>query len=217
VLFLRHVDAAATEVQTALLHVLETREFRRIGGARPQRADLRVVSATDRSLKRAAQAGAFREDLYYRLNGVTLRMPALRERPGDAALLAGHFLAELAPGKTLTAGAVDALATYPWPGNVRELRIVIERAALLANADQVERVNLRLDLPEAGVGLAGVGLGLTLAQMERAYIQTVLARYGGRRGKAARALGIDPKTLYNKLGPLRRRRRPGRAGTPAPV
>ena len=151
--------------------------------------------------------GRFREDLYYRLNGVTLKLPPLRERKADIALLARHFLDRYAPRKKLTSRAIDALQTYAWPGNVRELQMVIQRAAILISSDTLEATDLPLDVRDQNWKAAAVKTGLSLAEMEKEYIETVLRQHDGHRGKTARALGIDPKTLYNKLGPERPRKK----------
>ncbi|PYQ20804.1 MAG: sigma-54-dependent Fis family transcriptional regulator, partial [Acidobacteria bacterium] len=144
--------------------------------------------------------GRFRQDLYYRLAGVVLSVPPLRERPGDIAVLAHHFLAATGSRKLIAPETRAALEAYPWPGNVRELRMVMERAALLSNGEAILPADLRLAGPRPAAATAW-RTDLSLDEMERAYIKAVLERFEGHRGKAARALGIDPKTLYNKLGP----------------
>ncbi|MBI3932992.1 MAG: sigma-54-dependent Fis family transcriptional regulator [Acidobacteria bacterium] len=207
VLFLDEVGEIVPAVQVKLLRAIETKEFFRVGGTRPVRTDVRIVSATNKNLKNEMQQGRFREDLYYRLNGVTLKLPPLRERKEDVALLARHFVDRFAPKKKLTGAAVEALGRYSWPGNVRELQMVIHRAAILCGRDVIDAPDLPLDVGEQGWKAAAVRTGLTLAGMEREYIQTVLAEHDGHRGKTARALGIDPKTLYNKLGPERPRKK----------
>jgi DNA-binding NtrC family response regulator len=208
VLFLDEVGEMSGSVQVKLLRALETKEFFRVGSTRPVRADVRVVSATNKNVKAEMQEGRFREDLYYRLNGVTLKLPPLRDRKGDVPLLARHFLDRFAPGKKLTAKALETLQAYAWPGNVRELAMVMQRAAILSSKDALDDGDLPLDLRDAGGWKsAAVKTGLSLAEMEKEYIETVLRQNEGHRGKTARALGIDPKTLYNKLGPERPRRR----------
>jgi two-component system, NtrC family, response regulator AtoC len=203
VLFLDEIGEASPSIQAKLLRALETREFYRVGGTRPVRSDVRIVSATNRDLRAEASAGRFREDLYFRLGGVTLRLPPLRERPGDVVLLAQHVLDGLVPRKSLSRGAAAALQAYPWPGNVRELQMVIRRAALLAEGDSIQPEQLPSELRESSWVDARVEQDLTLEEVEVAYIKKVLERHGGHRGKAAKTLGIDPKTLYNKLGSTR--------------
>ena len=209
VLFLDEVGEIAPAVQSKLLRAVETREFYRVGGTRPVRSDVHILSATNKDLKKESQEGRFREDLYFRLNGVTLALPPLRERPDDIPLLAMHFLDRLTGKKrTLTRRAIDRLKAYPWPGNVRELQMVIRRAALLSAGDALDADDLPLDVRKPD-WRSLVKPGLTLAELEREYIATVLKQNDGHRGKAAQALGIDAKTLYNKLGPGRSRRGDG--------
>jgi two-component system response regulator HydG len=207
VLFLDEVGEISPSVQVKLLRAIETKEFFHVGGTRPVRTDARLVSATNKNLKVSMQEGKFREDLYYRLNGVTLRLPALRERRDDIPLLARHFMDRFAAKKKLSSRALDALSSYSWPGNVRELQMVIQRAVILSNKDTLDPEDLPLDVRDQNWKSAAVKTGLTLSEMEKEYIQTVLAQNDGHRGKTAKALGIDPKTLYNKLGPERPRKK----------
>jgi two-component system response regulator HydG len=207
VLFLDEVGEISPLVQVKLLRAIETKEFFRVGGTRPVRTDVRLVSASNKNLKSEMQSGGFREDLYYRLNGVTLKLPALRERPADVPLLARHFVDRYAGRKKLTPRALESLARYSWPGNVRELQMLIQRAAVLAASDVIDADDLPLDVRDQSWKSAPVRTGLSLAEMEKEYIETVLRQHDGHRGKTARALGIDPKTLYNKLGPERPRKK----------
>jgi DNA-binding NtrC family response regulator len=206
VLFLDEIGDISAAVQSKLLRFLETQEFFHVGGTRPLKTDVRLVSATSKDLKKEVLEGRYRQDLYQRLNGVTLFLPALRERKGDIAPLANHFLQRCAGGKkTLGAAALEALHKYHWPGNVRELQMVVRRAAVLAKGDAIQPEDLSLDLGQPNWRDAAVSAGLTLAELEKEYIHTILQQHEGHRGKAAKALGIDPKTLYNKLGPERQR------------
>jgi DNA-binding NtrC family response regulator len=207
VLFLDEVGEITPSVQVKLLRAIETKEFFRVGGTRPVRTDVRLVSATNKNVKSEMQEGRFREDLYYRLNGVTIKLPPLRERRSDIALLARHFLDKVAAKKKLTARAIEALQGYAWPGNVRELQMVMQRAAILTSSDTLDAGDLPLDVRDQNWKAAAVKTGLSLAEMEKEYIETVLRQHEGHRGKTARALGIDPKTLYNKLGPERPRKK----------
>ena len=172
VLFLDEVGETSGSLQTKLLRALESREFFRVGGVRPVRRDVRVVSATNKELKHSTQTGEFREDLYYRLNGVTLRIPPLRERKDDIPLLARHFVDRFAPKKKLAPAALQALERYSWPGNVRELQMVIQRASVLAAKDTIEPQDLPVDVRDPNWKAAAVRSGLTLAEMEMEYIET---------------------------------------------
>jgi len=201
VLFLDEVGEASATAQVKLLRAIESKEFFRVGATRAVRSDLRFVAATNKDLLTEVEAGRFREDLYYRLNGVTLRLPPLRDRKGDIALLVAHFLRQAGSAKRLSPRAVEALEAHPWPGNVRELGMVIRRAAILSPRDVIEPEDLPIDPPRNAK--AAFRQGLTLEEMEREYIQAVLKQHHGHRGKAAKALGINAKTLYNKLGPQR--------------
>jgi two-component system response regulator AtoC len=203
-LVLDEIGEIAPSVQAKLLRAVETCEFYRVGGTRAVRSDVRVVAATNKDLRKAAQTGTFREDLYFRLNGVTLTLPPLRERKGDIPLLARHFLDRFAGRKRgISRDALDKLGTYSWPGNVRELQMVVRRAAVLSPREVLEPEDLLIDVHE-DKPKAGQPAGLTLAEMEREYIESVLKDNHGHRGKTAQALGIDVKTLYNKLGPQRK-------------
>jgi DNA-binding NtrC family response regulator len=207
VLFLDEIGEVSPSVQVKLLRALETREILRVGSTRPVRVDVRIVSATNKDVKTEMQEGRFREDLYYRLNGVTIRLPPLRERTGDIPLLARHFLDRFGPRKQITPRALEALSAYAWPGNVRELQMVIHRAAILAPTEAIDADDLPADLRGPGWTASGARAAMSLADVEREYIESVLKQNEGHRGRTARALGIDPKTLYNKLGPERPRRK----------
>lgn len=141
-LYLNEIQELSPAVQPKLLRALETREFTRLGSGRAVRAHLRVVSGTTRDLTDPKGRGGLREDLYLHLNGVTLRLPPLRDRPGDVALLAAHFLRTHRIRKSLSMDALDALKAYPWPGNVRELEMVVRRAGVLARGARIEAGDL---------------------------------------------------------------------------
>ncbi len=207
VLFLDEVGDLSPAVQVKLLRAVEIREFYRVGGTRAVQLDVRIVSATNKNLKEASASGGFREDLYFRLNGVTLELPPLRDRKGDIGLLAAHFLRK-AGGKPriLSPAAVQKLEAYSWPGNIRELQMVMRRAAVLAARETLEPGDLPLEVKSGGWKTAARS-GQTLAEVEKEYIQKVLDENQGHRGRTAKALGIDAKTLYNKLGPERPRGR----------
>jgi two-component system response regulator AtoC len=196
--FLDEIGELTLPLQSRLLRVLETQEFFRVGGTRPVRVDVRVVSATNRDLRAEVEAGRFREDLFYRVDGVSVRVPPLRERRGDVALLARHFLDRGGGGRLLDDSAVEALRAYDWPGNVRELEMVVGRAALLAPGATIRGEDLPLEIrPRAAPRV--LRTDLSLAEMEKEYVLAALERHRGHRGRTAEALEIDPKTLYNKL------------------
>ena len=205
-LFLDEIGDISAAVQAKLLRVLETKEFFRLGSTRAMKSDVRVVAATNKDLAEMMTSGGFREDLYYRINGVTLRLPPLRDRPGDVLPLALHFMRTHGIKRGLSPKALEALKAYRWPGNVRELQMVIRRAAVLATGELIEPRDVPLQQAKA-LGPSGGALpdGLTLEQLEDRYIRHVLAQCKGHRGRAAGRLGISVKTLYNKIGPERPR------------
>jgi DNA-binding NtrC family response regulator len=196
--FLDEIGELSLPLQSRLLRVLESQEFFRVGGTRPVKVDVRVVSATNRDLPDEVEAGRFRGDLYYRLNGVTLRIPPLRERRGDIPLLARHFLDRAAGSRSLDPDAIEVLKGYDWPGNVRELEMVIGRAALLSSGPSIGARDLPLEI-RPRVAPRVLRTDLTLADLEKEYVLAVFERNRGHRGRTAETLGIDPKTLYNKL------------------
>jgi len=206
-LLLDEIGDMEPDSQVKLLRVLETGMFFRVGGTRPRRVDVRLVAATNRDLAAAMRTGQFREDLFYRINTITVLLPPLRERREDIALLAQHFLETNATYglKRLSGAALAALDAYDWPGNVRELLHVIERGVILCKGDEITPVDLPPEIarpsgtsvaPASAVAVSGAP---TLEAMERQHIVATLRQVGGHRGKAASLLGIDPKTLYRKI------------------
>ncbi|MCL4818203.1 MAG: sigma-54 dependent transcriptional regulator [Vicinamibacteria bacterium] len=198
-LLLDEIGEFGKGVQAKLLRVLETGEFYRVGSTRPLRTSVRIVAATNRDLAGQAAAGEFREDLYYRLNGVSLELPPLRERRADVLPLALHFLKQARSRKSLGPRALEALKGYDWPGNVRELQMVVRRADILCDGDEIGPEHVPLTRVARRGGSGELPSGLTLAELEERYIRKVLKEHDGQRGKAAQALGIDVKTLYNRL------------------
>ncbi len=152
-LFLDEIGELPRAIQPKLLRALETGEVSRLGSIRTARVDVRIVAATNRDISNEVAAGTFRPDLFYRLNGMTVKIPPLRDRPGDIVALAEHFASRVAPDGSaiLTADTLSALKTYGWPGNVRELRAVVERAVLLAQGSPIEPAHLLFDTPAAPV------------------------------------------------------------------
>jgi transcriptional regulator with PAS, ATPase and Fis domain len=202
-LFLDEIGEMEPDSQVKLLRALETGMFYRVGSTRPHTVDVRLVAATNRDLADAMKQGQFRQDLYYRINTITVHMPPLRERPEDVPLLVQRFLdANAAYGvKRLNPSALAALEAYAWPGNVRELLHVIERGVILSRGDEITPDDLPREVfgsqpPPAAVSPIAAG---SLESMERQHILSTLRRVGGHRGKAAALLGIDPKTLYRKI------------------
>ncbi|HEX8720470.1 MAG TPA: sigma-54 dependent transcriptional regulator [Pyrinomonadaceae bacterium] len=206
-LFLDEVGETSPAVQVKLLRALQEGEVRRVGSARPLYVDARVVAATNRDLEREVKAGRFREDLFYRLSVVTLRVPPLRERRADIPLLAERFLrasSESAGRLRLSDEALARLAAYEWPGNVRELESAVEYAALRARGAEVEADDLppKLQGPEVRQAAARSPLAALYAdlppldELERRYLLHVLEATGGNRTRTAEILRVDRRTLY---------------------
>src|SRR5579884_653379 len=202
-LFIDEIGEMAPGLQAKLLRVLEDGHYRRVGGTQEMNADVRVVAATNRDLSEEIKNGRFREDLYYRLNVVSIFLPPLRDRRGDIPELVEHFLATRQVGplrSRIDADALKALTAYSWPGNVRELANVLERAQILAE-NQVITVE---DLPE-NVMLAAAGSSEAagdprhLREVERRHVQAVLHEEKGNKVHAARVLGISRRSLYRLI------------------
>jgi two-component system, NtrC family, response regulator AtoC len=209
-LFLDEVGDISPAIQPKLLRFLETGEFRRVGGTNLLQVDVRVVSATNKNLLDEVAAGRFREDLLYRLNVITLPMPALHERIEDIPLLADYFLRTKATSKNikkLSPTAIRMLQEYPWPGNVRELEHVIEGAILLSHGDVIDAADLQLNTGHAQAATAPANAdpkhapvgGGTLEDLERIHIERVLKENDFNRARTAELLGISKKTLYLKI------------------
>jgi two-component system response regulator HydG len=207
-LFLDEVADLSPVTQPKILRVLQEGEFERLGGTKTIRVDVRIVAATNQDLANMVREKRFREDLYYRLNVITVTVPPLRERREDIRLLAQHFVRVYAAKNNrrldgLTDDAIRRLEAYQWPGNVRELENVIERGVVLARgalidvADLPEEIAGATPLPE---GVLPVRIGTPLAEAEQRLIEETLRAMKGNRKLTARVLGIDPKTLYRKLG-----------------
>ncbi len=205
-LFLDEVTEMSASMQVKLLRLLQEREYLRVGGTEPVRADVRFLAATNREPRAAVEAGQFRQDIYFRLNVVTLQLPPLRERRDDIPLLAQQFVrrAAQAMGKAVTAiapPAMQKLCGYDFPGNVRELENIIERGVALAGGTMLGEEDLPPGLGARGGAGARSGSGevRTLEAVERGHILDVLAGVGGNRALAARLLGIDRVSLWRKL------------------
>ena len=199
-LLLDEVGEMSPAMQAKLLQVLDTRELRRVGGTRVHRVDVRIIAATNKDLAQEVRALRFREDLYYRLNVVSLTLPPLRERKEDIPLLIDHFLKRFGtagyPGKRLSPEAQQHLVEYAWPGNVRELANTIERLLILAPGEVIGPDDLPTNIR---VGSGPARGASSLAEMERLHLARVLAETRGKKMQAARLLGIDVKTLNQKI------------------
>ena len=213
--FLDEVGDMSLSMQAKLLRVLQEHEVKPVGGTETVPVDTRVVAATHRDLESLVHAGRFREDLYYRLNVVSLKVPPLRERPDDVPLLAAHFLRQYSaqsgrPVHGFSREAMAALVHYGWPGNVRELENVVDRAVALATGSVAEEADLPDKLlgavqgldspaPPAGEPLLGLRDRPPLGEIVRRYVLGVLAEVGGNKSEAARVLGVPRRSLYRMI------------------
>ncbi len=210
-LFLDEICEMPKELQVKLLRVLESGTFTRVGGDRTIRVNVRIIAAAKADLERAAAEGRFRADLLYRLKVIPILLPPLRERAGDLALLAHHFIAALnlegGTDKRLTSAALGELQAHDWPGNVRELKHALERAYILSEetigGEFLSNLGGKRSEPERVAGPAAqnfaIALGMPLAAAERQFILATLDLVGGRKTKAAELLQISTKTLYGRL------------------
>ncbi len=201
-LFFDEISNISLEVQAKLLRAVEERKISKVGSHRVITVDVRIIAATNKDLSKAIKAGAFREDLFYRLDVVQLKMPPLRERRGDIPLLVQHFLEKYnlrlrKDIKGITPEAMDLLVRHDWPGNVRELENTVERLVVLSPGPYLEPA----DLAFAGTFIAPLSepSATSLRDLERNHILQTLQRFDGHKSETARALGIDRKTLRDKL------------------
>jgi DNA-binding NtrC family response regulator len=204
-LFLDEIGDLAVALQPKLLRAIETQTFRRVGGQKELKVDVRFVAATNRDLDAMVRSGAFREDLYYRLNVGSIDLPPLRARRADVLPLAQHFLAQAALTMGLREPVLDAvthplLERYAWPGNARELRNVMERALILSGGAPILPAHLPREVAARAAGEpAGEAALVPLAEAERRHVRRVLEACGGNKTQAAKLLGISRVTLRNKL------------------
>ena len=205
-LLLDEIGEMPPSMQVKVLRAIQEKQVMRIGGERPLPVDFRLVCATNTDLKRLVEVGALREDLYYRINVINLRIPPLRDRPADIPWLAERFLAAYHQAhpdvrRHFTAEAEAAMRAHEWPGNVRELKHCIERACILAPTPAIRPADL---FDDAAAGDLPAALGATLSDYlkdcERRYLQQALRRNAWRIGRTAVALGISRKTLWEKMG-----------------
>jgi len=219
-LFLDEVGEMIPEIQSKFLRVLDSGTFYRVGATRKRRADFRLVCATNRDLKSEVAAGRFRKDLFFRVNGVKVVIPPLRERPEDIPLLVDHFSKQLPSQKRFTPQALAALSEYDWPGNVRELHFAVERAGLLAEREQIDVDDLPPEIVEK-TGRVPVSIPSSAPSTQShaaasfddgggnggadddddigpgaARVRAALEKAKWRREKAAEILGVSPRTLY---------------------
>ena len=203
-IFLDEIGELSASIQAKLLRVIETGSFRRLGGNRTLQVDVRIISASKRNLMQLVSEGQYREDLFYRLNVVTIFVPPLRDRREDIPVLADHFLEQAARGgarKRISREAMQILKQYAWPGNVRELQNVIERAIILSDGPGIDPKELPHNLlPAAGPSIKPEpGKVIPLRDVERDHIARVLKETKGHRSAAARILGISERSLYRKI------------------
>jgi two-component system response regulator HydG len=206
-LFLDEIAELDLSLQGKLLRAIQEGEIRPVGGSKPLHVDVRIIAAGKDVLEEAVREGRFREDLYYRLNVITMTIPPLRERRDDVPILAAHFLGVFADKNRrklegFTHQALDRLATYNWPGNVRELENVVERAVVLSQGTLIEES----DLPDhihgstsAGPGTLSIPWGSTLEEVERRLVLDTLDRVGGDKKLTADLLGVSQRTIYRML------------------
>ncbi|HEY3358736.1 MAG TPA: sigma-54 dependent transcriptional regulator [Polyangia bacterium] len=205
-LFLDEVGEMRVDLQAKLLRALQEKAYEPVGGREPVPSDVRLISATNADLVGAVAQGAFRKDLFYRINVISFRLPALRDRAEDIPDLLSHFVRRYSaafekPLRSISPAAVEALVTYKWPGNIRELENKVQRAVALSEGPQLDLTDffdLEMLDTQGFVREAAKAPG-TLEEVEEAYIREVLRHTGGHQGDAATVLGIDRKTLYNKL------------------
>ena len=202
-LLLDEIGEMGLEAQAKLLRFLQEGEILRVGGKAPIRVDVRILSATNKDLESQVKLGKFREDLFYRVNTVTLRLSPLRKRPNDVPLLVEKLLHSGTRSQVqgVTPKAMELLKRYPWPGNVRELQNTVERFKILVESDVITENDIPFNVknPESDTDYFDGSTNFLLAQVEKRHILRVLSFFKGNKTKAANAMGITVKTLYNKL------------------
>ena len=209
-LFLDEVGEIPLSVQVKLLRVLQERTYERVGGDTPIDIDVRIIAATHRDLQADVKEGRFREDLFYRLNVINVRLPTLRERADDIPLLAMHFLAQHASRsrkqiRGISERSLDALRSYDWPGNVRQLENCIEHAVALCNDFEIDVRHLPREVLGSGRALDEMPIvpGSSMAEVERYVILKTLESVGGSTSKAAKILGVSPRTIQYRMNQYR--------------
>ena len=205
-LFMDEIGELNRADQVKLLRVLQDQSYQPVGASRSEQADIRVISATNQELAELVATGDFREDLFYRLNLITIRLPPLRERRSDIALLAAHIIGRVATKYglapvTLTPQALEWLTAQPWPGNIRQLKQTLERTVLLVGKSQLTQADfIDAEQRDDGGGQRGLGVdGMTLEQVERHMIAQAMEQHGGNISRVAQALGLSRTALYRRL------------------
>ena len=204
-IFLDEIGEISLQMQVKLLRVIQQREFERVGGESPIKVDVRIISATNKNLKEEIEKGNFREDLYYRLDVVSIQVPPLRDKKDDIPLMVHKFIEEFAhennkPVEGITNGALSALVSYRWPGNVRELRNVIESIVVLTKSNIINEQDLpEYILTKDEQSSLKLSAGISLPEAERELILFTLENSGGNKTRAAETLKIGRKTLHRKL------------------
>ncbi|MCG8564458.1 MAG: sigma-54 dependent transcriptional regulator, partial [Desulfobacterales bacterium] len=205
-IFLDEIGEISPALQLKLLGVIQDREFERVGDSTPITVDTRIIAATNRQLKEEVESGNFREDLYYRLNVVEIRMPPLRERHGDIPLLVDFFISKFKKKyqkgiQAVSMEIMDIFAAYPWPGNVRELEHAIEHGFVLCNQDVIELGHIPSEIRhfQSKSSLAGNGAGHLSESEEKQELVSILEKTDWNKAKTARLMGISRPTLYRKL------------------
>ena len=206
-IFLDEIGNVSPAMQIKLLRVLQEREIRRVGGAENIKVDIRLIAASNQNLENAVSRGEFRDDLYYRLNVITINLPELKDRQDDVPLLANYFLKKYTKGenekiKSISKEAMNLLLNYNWPGNVRELENVIERAIALGRYEEILPEDIPVNIRNSRM-MSGLKETLpenaTIDELERDYIAKILKKTKGHKINTARILGIDRRTLYRKV------------------
>ena len=197
-IFLDEIATISSKMQIELLRVLETKSFLRVGGNKEIKSDFRVICATNRDLKNMVENGAFREDLYYRLNVVNINVPPLRERTEDIPLLTGYFIKKYCatmnrPEMTIEPAALKRLEEFPFPGNIRELENMIERAIVVGNGKKITLKDLPIGKTESTPSFESLG------DIEKHHVEQILKKYNWNISATAKALKVDRVTLYNKI------------------
>ncbi len=222
-IFLDEIGELSPATQAKFLRVLQEREFERVGGTETLKASARALAATNKDLEAAVGSGAFREDLYYRLNVVSIHLPPLRDRRSDIPILAEHFLERSAAANKkrvmrFSPGALDLLMAYPWPGNVRELENAVERAVLVGAGPALYPYHLPPNIQAAGQGKGRApSLRTAVAQLEKELLTEALANAGGNQSRAARILGVSERMVRYKARKHRLEVKPPAGGSPRQI